>query len=348
MGASPKVSVLMSVYNGEPYLRESIDSILDQTIQDFEFIIINDASTDRTPAILDEYQKKDRRIIILSNETNLGLAASLNRGLLRARGEFIARQDDDDISMPDRLELELAYMESNRKCGILGGGSLGIETDGSQAPDWLPPETDRLIRWVALFSNPFVHAAILLRKAVLDKFNLCYNENLACSQDYDLWTRLLPHCEGHNLQKYVVQRRAHLASISQKRRDEQAAIAREISKKQLDAIAPNREFSDEVMDRLRCLHAGLNPGSDAKDLCMFHDVLDLYELFAAQYPLPHQGDDAIKQMLIGRSVSRCRPWKLPRLISSGLMTRFWNLDPRILVMSLGGLPLTYLRRITRS
>src|SRR3972149_9017394 len=102
----PAISVIMSVYNNAPYLCESIDSILEQTFHDFEFIIINDASTDYTHKILMKCKEKDRRLKVLSNESNQGLATSLNKGLLVAKGKYIARQDADDISLPERLKIQ--------------------------------------------------------------------------------------------------------------------------------------------------------------------------------------------------------------------------------------------------
>jgi len=111
----PKISVLMSVYNGEPYLQEAVDSILKQTYQDFEFIIVDDGSTDNSREVLAGFD--DPRIVRLDNPANLGLPSSLNRGLELCRGEFIARQDQDDISLSARLAQQLRYLERNRRPG---------------------------------------------------------------------------------------------------------------------------------------------------------------------------------------------------------------------------------------
>ena len=115
---NPKVTVLMSVYNGEKYLQEAIDSILEQTFKDFEFLIINDGSTDKTGEILESYH--DLRIKIINNEKNIGLTKSLNKGLKLARGEYIARQDADDISMPERLEKEVEFLETHQDYAVVG------------------------------------------------------------------------------------------------------------------------------------------------------------------------------------------------------------------------------------
>ena len=117
---APKITVLMSVYNGERYLRESVDSILNQTYTDFEFIIIDDGSTDSTQSIIEEYSAKDKRIITMQNNQRIHLTKSLNLGLKKARGVYIARQDADDISLPERLQTQITYMENNEDIGILG------------------------------------------------------------------------------------------------------------------------------------------------------------------------------------------------------------------------------------
>ena len=117
---SPRISVLMPAYNSEQYVAESIESILNQTFTDFEFIIINDGSTDNTAKIIDEYAKRDERIKFVNNSKNKGLIGVLNEGLNLARGEYIARMDSDDISLPTRFERQIAYMELHPKCGVLG------------------------------------------------------------------------------------------------------------------------------------------------------------------------------------------------------------------------------------
>ena len=128
MLVNPIVTVLMSVYNGERYLNEAIDSILAQTFTDFEFLIIDDASTDSTPKILHSYD--DPRIRIVTNEENLGLTKSLNKGLALAQGEYIARMDADDISLPERLMMQLNFLIDNKTVPLVGSGAIMIDEDG--------------------------------------------------------------------------------------------------------------------------------------------------------------------------------------------------------------------------
>jgi len=143
----PKVTVLMPVYNGERYLNEAVDSILGQTFTDFEFLIIDDASTDKTPEILRSYD--DPRIRVVTNEENLGLSKSLNKGLALARGEFIARMDADDVSYPYRLQVQHEFMTQHPGAGVIGSWAEYIDRKGEivhryRAPIFPEETTDDL------------------------------------------------------------------------------------------------------------------------------------------------------------------------------------------------------------
>ena len=133
---SPKVSVIMSVYNGEKYLKEAINSILNQTFKDYEFIIVNDASTDKSIKILEEYAKKDNRIGLIHNEKNIGLTRSLNKAIKSANGAYIARQDADDISLPPRLEEEVNFLDKHPTVGLVGSYAWMIDEKGKILSDF--------------------------------------------------------------------------------------------------------------------------------------------------------------------------------------------------------------------
>ncbi len=130
----PRVSVLMSVYNGERFLRDSVESILGQTFTDFEFLILDDGSTDSTCEILEEYANKDARIVLVRNDRNLGLTRSLNKGLRLVRGEYLARQDADDISLPKRLEMQVKFLDAHPEVGVVGSALEIIDENGNTIP----------------------------------------------------------------------------------------------------------------------------------------------------------------------------------------------------------------------
>jgi len=184
---TPLVSVIMSVYNAEKYLAQACDSILQQTFQNFEFIIIDDGSKDSSLDIIKEYKKKDKRIIIIKNTKNWGLGFSLNRGIKIANGKYIARQDADDISVKKRLEIQYKFMENNQEIALIGCDNYAIDVNGEifkhHSIDNFNPEKI-LKKRLKIFS----HGTAFMKSDTLKKLG-GYNEDLFYSQDRDLWCR---------------------------------------------------------------------------------------------------------------------------------------------------------------
>tara|TARA_B100001971_G_C18221808_1_gene557701 strand:- start:148 stop:921 length:774 start_codon:yes stop_codon:yes gene_type:complete len=183
----PLVSVVTSVYNGEAYLEECVDSILNQTFQDFEYIILNNGSTDRTPEILKRYTDPRLRII---HQKNLGISQSLNKGINLSNSDLIARLDADDYSFPQRLEKQVTFMEQYPE--IVLCGSRFKELIGKkyfvQKVQFI--EKDEDIRKILSCYNPFCHSTIMIRKKTFTKSG-GYNQKFKYSQDYELWVRIL-------------------------------------------------------------------------------------------------------------------------------------------------------------
>ena len=207
----PKVSVVMPAYNAEKYIGEAIDSILDQTFTDFEFIIINDGSTDRTREIVLEYN--DPRIVLLENEKNSGIVVSLNKGLNIARGEYIARMDSDDIAVPERLQIQVKYMDRHPKIGVLGSGikKFGDEINNekkvfSQNPKKLKAEL--------LFATCIAHPTVVMRKAVLDAFLIQYEIEYSGAEDFLMWWRLSQKTQIATLPDILLNYRIHKSQIT--------------------------------------------------------------------------------------------------------------------------------------
>jgi hypothetical protein len=200
-----KVTVLMAVYNGERYLRDAVESILCQTFQDFQFLIINDGSTDNTRDVILSYD--DARIVLVDNEHNVGQTRSLNRGLELAAGELIARQDADDISEPGRLAKQATFLERHPEVALLGTWYKEIDVQGTVVGDRTLPCRTTDIRWSLLFFCPFVHSSVMLRKSVLSEQIGFYSEALAYSQDYELWHRIARRFPIANLPEPLVRLR---------------------------------------------------------------------------------------------------------------------------------------------
>jgi len=192
----PKVSAVMSCYNEELTVRQAIDSIVDQTYTDWEFIILDDGSQDSTIEIIKEYTKKDSRIRLFQNEVNLGLAASLNKGIKNAQGEYIARMDADDVSLPLRLEKQVNYLDTHKEIDILGTNAQlkrGHQEEG---------QTQVPLRHTDIYKNRYrktilVHPTVMMRKSCFT--NDGYDPDLRWAEDKDLWLRWMDQFTFANL-----------------------------------------------------------------------------------------------------------------------------------------------------
>ena len=200
----------MPVYNGELYLRETMESILGQTFSDFEFLIVDDGSTDGTAQIIDSY--RDERIRVLKNPTRLKLSGALNRGLDEARGEYIARMDADDISLPHRLESQVTFMDARPDIGLCGAW---VKMFGSRKTTlYRAPVGYEHIRAKALFDNPFVHPTVMFRKALFDRYKLRYDGSYYPTEDYELWARAVPCFPCDNIPRVLLHYRVHPNSMT--------------------------------------------------------------------------------------------------------------------------------------
>ena len=258
---NPKISVVMSIYNGEKHLRESIESILNQTFTDFEFIIVNDGSTDGSLEIIESY--KDSRIRIIDNEENIGLTKSLNKAIKKARGKYIARHDADDISLPTRLELQHEYLEKHPEVALLGTGIYVINEMGDEIEKRImhPNPKKSLLK-----GNRFIHGSVMFRKSLIDELG-AYNETLRYSQDYELWLRLSKKYNMRNLTSPLYKLRMHRSSILSKNIEEQQMYAVLARKSAINEI--KEETLLDLQDNRSILYQTLN----RSDKIMFHKAV---------------------------------------------------------------------------
>ena len=209
----PQVSVVTSVYNGEAYLEECVNSILNQTFQDFEYIILNNGSTDRTPEILKSYSDPRLRII---HQENLGVPKSLNKGISLCRTDLMAHLDADDYVHPQWLEKNFEFMSQNQNVVICGSRFEEL-FNGKLYPQSCPLiESDQEIRKSLCFMNTIPHSFSIIRKSALLKAG-GYDPQLIIAHDYDLWIRLLEEGKGHNLNETLGVCRIHTTSFSSKK-----------------------------------------------------------------------------------------------------------------------------------
>ncbi|EHO54404.1 glycosyltransferase, group 2 family protein [Lachnospiraceae bacterium oral taxon 082 str. F0431] len=203
----PLVSIVMPIYNSETYLDEAILSIIHQTYQNWELLVINEfGSNEEGKRIINRYAAIDSRIRLIQNSERLGIAESLNEGLRQAKGEYIARMDGDDISLPKRIEKQVEFMEENKDILLCG---VQVEVFGSEKWDWKLETDSAQIRTDALFYSPCVHPTILFRRDVIDKYNIFYNKDYKASEDYDFFIRVLKFGEIANLKEILFKYRLY-------------------------------------------------------------------------------------------------------------------------------------------
>jgi glycosyltransferase involved in cell wall biosynthesis len=232
----PLVSFLLAVHNGARYLGSAVDSVLGQTVADLELIVVDDASTDETPDLLATVG--DQRLVVLRNDEQAGLAASLNRALDVAAGRYIARLDDDDIAAPQRLERQLARIRVEPYVAIVGSAVVDLDADGDRGRTHRLPRGGAALRWHALFSSPFFHPTVLVDRETLDRHGLRYDPAFLESEDYDLWTRLFAFADGANLSEPLVEKRVHAAQASLRRSELQEFFQRQIALREIARVVP--------------------------------------------------------------------------------------------------------------
>lgn len=235
---APLVSVILPVYNAELYVKETIQSILNQTFSDFELIILNDGSTDKSEEIISEFE--DTRIRYFKNKINLKLIDTLNLGLDLARGKYIARMDADDIALPNRFAKQIHFLESNPEYGIVGSFA---KTIGSTNLNLRYVEEDEDIRYALITHNPFIHSSVMLRNSILLINNLKYNKEQLHVEDYALWIHLLQYTKGKIMSDILIYYRTHIEQISVVNAKDQIINTQKLQKNYLKKIG---FCSDEI------------------------------------------------------------------------------------------------------
>jgi glycosyltransferase involved in cell wall biosynthesis len=246
----------MAVHNDATYVGAAVESVLGQSLGDFELVVVDDASSDSTPDVLSQYE----RLVVLRNDEQLGLAASLNRGLGAAQGRYVARLDSDDVALPHRLERQVAHIRSDARLAVVGSAVVDVGASGEQGRTHVMPAGATALRWHALFSSPFFHPTVLLDRHALDRHELRYDPEFLESEDYDLWTRLFAVADGGNLREPLVLKRVHAAQASQRRGDVQASFQRRVALREIGRVAPQ-------VDAERAWRAGARkPGGTRREL----------------------------------------------------------------------------------
>lgn len=208
--SAPRVSVLLPVYDGERFLREAVDSVFAQTLEDIEVLAVDDGSTDGTSAILESF--RDERLRVVS-QPHLGLVAALSRAAREARGSHLARMDADDVSLPERLERQVAYLDAHPRVGLVVPGVTLIDEGGRRLRTLVLPPDDASLRRRLLLRNPFTHGAVALRREAFEGAG-GYRAGYGSNEDYDLWRRIARDWELAALPEVLYLYREHAAAVT--------------------------------------------------------------------------------------------------------------------------------------
>jgi len=238
----------MSVHDDLRYLPAAVDSILGQTFDDFEFLVLDDGSADGSADYLSRLD--DPRVRVVFNGENLGLTRSLNRGLDLAEGLYLARMDADDIAAPERLARQVEFLDATPRVGIVGSSRVLIDEAGDVVAQAPAAEHDLDIRWKCLLGNPFAHPAVMLRLDLLNAHGLRYDEQYRTAQDYELWSRLLEVTKGHNLPEPLLRYRLR-AGVSRMHKTEQLRNHDRIARASIQRLVPGFGISEEEVMQLR-------------------------------------------------------------------------------------------------
>lgn len=293
----PTVSVVMAVFNAVAFLPQAIESILSQSYKNFEFIIVNDGSTDASKDVIEKYHKLDKRIRPVEMKVNQGVAIASNHGINLAKGKYIARMDADDISVSQRLEKQVVFMENNPEIGILGSRIRYIDTEGNLLGWHSEPQKDLFIRWNLLFKSPFFNSSTLFRKSLLDGYKEAYKPTARYGEDYDLWIRLLSLTKGENLPDTLLYYRLHSSNLTS---STQNILKKEV---QLTTQAIKIYFKDSLLpdDAIKKLQGAIRGypfSAKYKRASLLPLYMKIWQMFSVQHK-DNSNITKLKQKVLG-------------------------------------------------
>lgn len=234
---APNVTVVMAVYNGQRYVREAIQSILDQSFSNFEFLVVDDGSVDESAEIVASYS--DARLRLIRSSHNCGLAAALNTGIAEARGRYLVRMDADDISKPDRLAKQVDFMERHPVIGISG---TWVEVVGAGRQEILQyPVDSEVIHSRLLFESVLAHPSVIINRSLWDQERLSYDPSFPCAQDFDLWARAVLVFPLANQPEVLLVHRLHSEQVGSRFGKTQETWADQVRDRQLQRLGLSLE-----------------------------------------------------------------------------------------------------------
>lgn len=245
----PRVSVLMSAHNSEKYIAQAIESILNQTFTDFDFIIVNDGSTDTTAEIVQKYADVDKRIVFVNNKKN-HMIESLNQGLDLCRGEYIARMDSDDIALPERFAKQVEYMDAHQECGACGTWAKKFGP-GINSEDYIKHHKVMRLMDFLVYGCRIVNPSAMIRRAILVDNNIKYEADFKFAEDYGFWTRVAKYTQVHNIPQVLLNYRWHGGNISVVHKTSQLECTERIRKSVLTELLSSEKDIQKFLDMTR-------------------------------------------------------------------------------------------------
>lgn len=271
----PLLSVILPAYNAEAYLEPAVQSVIQQSFEDFELIIIDDGSKDRTPKILEAID--DHRVRVIRHECNVGLIAGLNEGIKAARGKYIARMDADDICEQSRFHRQIDFLEAHPEIGVLGTAISVIDEQGLPRGTFVMPVTPTDVQWAIPILCPLAHPSVMMRTDLVRRVG-GYSAAAVHAEDYDLWYRLSSLTQLANLSDPLLRLRKHSASVTSVMRRSHLDAAAAVSKAAVDS----RLNDDVPVPVIRCMRSWGKADSE----CAMQAVSVLLRLLA-QLRLTH-------------------------------------------------------------
>lgn len=281
----PKVTVVMPVHNGERFIAAAIDSVLGQTFRDFELIVVDDASTDGTAAIVGRVS--DPRIRVERHDRNYGLPRALNAGLAAATGVYVARLDHDDVAHPERLARQSAFLDGEPGAALVGSRGRRIDASGRVRGVVERPLSAAGIRWLAMLDNPFIHSAVMFRRDVAVALG-GYRDDMPLAEDFDLWERIMAVHDVRNLDEALIDYRESSSSIMSSAAASGGATGNPVLRRSLATVIARHvaaELSVVLSEEEARLLAGFAAGIPDHERDRFLELFDLLcGKFQAKYP----------------------------------------------------------------
>ncbi len=279
----PIISVILPVYNGKEHLAECIESVLHQTFTNFEFIIVDDASTDSTPQILKKYLSQDERIRVITNPINQKQTISANTACKNAEGKYLARMDADDVSLPKRFEKQFEFLEANPEIGMVGSWTDTISETGKIIGQWKTTVEPGVLNWNLLFGSSFAHSSVMMRCDIVKKAGYYQSPE---AEDYDLWSRISRIAKVANIPEVLQQKRVWGGQLALKVPTETRECVLHVMQNNINYLLKNVNIDLEMIRNIRMVS---DKTTKIKDSQLISDIklilLQLYDNYLSKFDL---------------------------------------------------------------